>query len=122
MDSELSQKHETAGDISQWQQPPKNNPVRASVRFPLQLAVTLETEEGPIEALTVDVSANGLLFEADKLPQDGSKIVFTMTMPSKVMGSANDVSVHCIGRIVRHQEVGMTMRAAAVIDEYFLKV
>ena len=30
--------------------------------FPMQLAVVLETDDGPIEAVTVDVSANGLLF------------------------------------------------------------
>jgi hypothetical protein len=102
--------------------PTEQNPVRASVRFPLHLAVMLETEDGSIEATTVDISANGLLFEADRLPPVGTKIVFTMTMPSAVMGSVGDVSVHCTGRIVRHQLTEGLMRAAAVIDEYFLKV
>ncbi len=100
----------------------EQNPVRASVRFPLQLAVLLETEEGAVEATTIDISANGLLFEGDQLPEVGTKIVFTMTMPSAVMASVADVSVHCTGRIVRHQDNDGTMRAAAVIDEYFLKV
>ena len=108
--------------MAQLQQVVEQNAVRASVRFPMQLAVVLETDDGPIEAVTVDVSANGLLFSAAQLPSVGSKIVFTMTMPSAVMGSNNDVSVHCTGRIVRHQLTGETMRAAAVIDEYFLKV
>jgi hypothetical protein len=88
----------------------------------MQLAVVLQTEEGPIDAITIDVSANGLLFSANRLPPVGSKVVFTMTMPSAVMGSVNDVSVHCTGRIVRHQLADHSMRAAAVIDEYFLKV
>jgi hypothetical protein len=100
----------------------EQNPVRASVRFPLQLAVLLETGEGSIDATTIDISANGLLFEAEMLPQVGTKIVFTMTMPSAVMGSSSDVCVHCTGRIVRHQATDGLMRAAAVIDEYFLKV
>jgi hypothetical protein len=108
--------------MAQLQQAGGENAVRASVRFPMQLAVVLETDDGPIEAITVDVSANGLLFSAARLPPVGSKIVFTMTMPSAVMASQNDVSVHCIGRIVRHQHTEDAMRAAAVIDEYFLKV
>lgn len=98
------------------------NAVRTSVRFPMRLAVVLATENGPIEAQTVDVSANGLLFSAERLPAVGSKVVFTMTMPSAVMGSANDVMIHCTGRIVRHQRTEHDLRAAAVIDEYFLKV
>ena len=108
--------------MAQLQHAGEQNAVRASVRFPMQLAVVLETDEGPIEAVTVDVSANGLLFTASRLPAVGSRIVFTMTMPSAVMGSDTDVSVHCTGRIVRHQLTEQTMRAAAVIDEYFLKV
>ena len=108
--------------MGQLQQFDGRNAVRTSVRFPMQLAVVLATESGPLEALTVDVSANGLLFSADRLPPVGSKVVFTMTMPSAVMGAANDVMIHCTGRIVRHQRAEDELRAAAVIDEYFLKV
>jgi hypothetical protein len=108
--------------MAQLQHAGEQNAVRASVRFPMQLAVLLQTDDGLIEATTVDVSANGLLFSAERLPPVGSKIVFTMTMPSAVMGSESDVSVHCTGRIVRHQHTEQTPRAAAVIDEYFLKV
>lgn len=108
--------------MPQVQTTSEQNAVRASVRFPLKLSVQLETDEGPIEAVTIDISANGLLFEADHLPQVGTRIVFTMTMPSAVMGSASDVSVHCTGRIVRHQTTDGLAKAAAVIDEYFLKV
>jgi hypothetical protein len=74
-----------------------------------------------IEATTKDISANGLLFVADNLPKVGSIIEFTMDMPSAVMGSSTDVTVHCIGRIVRHQHSEEGSMAAAVIDEYFLK-
>ena len=42
-------------------------------------------------------------------------------MPSDVMGSATDVTIHCIGRVVRHYAEGDEKKAAAVIDEYFLK-
>jgi hypothetical protein len=108
--------------MSQWNKAGGENPVRAAVRFPLQLALHLETAEGTIHATTINVSSAGLLFSADRLPQVGSRIVFTMAMPSAVMGADHDVNVHCVGRIVRHQSTNGTQTAAAVIDEYFLKV
>jgi hypothetical protein len=108
--------------MSQWNKAGGENPVRAAVRFPLELPIRLETGQGTIEATTVNISAAGLLFVAEQLPPVGSRIVFTMSMPSTVMGSDQDVTVHCIGRVVRHQNSGGTMKAAAVIDEYFLKV
>jgi hypothetical protein len=37
------------------------------------------------------------------------------------MGSSTDVSIHCIGRVVRHHHSENESMAAAVIDEYFLK-
>ena len=108
--------------MSQWNKAGGENPVRTAVRFPLKLAIRLDTDEGTIEATTVNVSAAGLLFIAEQLPQVGSKIVFTMAMPSAVMGADHDVTVHCVGRIVRHQSNNGALMAAAVIDEYFLKV
>ena len=81
----------------------------------------METENGTIDAVTVDVSANGLLFEAKEPPVAGTAIEFTLTMPARVMGWENDVAIHCFGRVVRHQQDGDVLMAAAVIDEYFLK-
>ena len=74
-----------------------------------------------VDATTRDVSSNGLLFVTADLPKVGSQIEFTMDMPSEVMGSPTDVSVHCTGRVVRHQHSDDEWMAAAVIDEYFLK-
>jgi hypothetical protein len=91
------------------------------VRFPLKLAIHLKTEQGMVDATTKDISSNGLLFVSKHLPSIGSSIEFTMDMPSEVMGWDSDVSIHCTGRVVRHQETEHEMMAAAVIDEYFLK-
>jgi hypothetical protein len=41
-----------------------------------------------------------------------------MTMPAAIMGGANDVLLHCVGRIIRHQRLAEKDMAAAVIDEY----
>lgn len=74
-----------------------------------------------IEAITRDISSNGLLFASVPLPRIGSSVEFTMDMPSEVLGGDTDIRVHCIGRIVRHHLADGEPMAAAVIDEYSLK-
>jgi len=103
------------------QKPKEDNPVRTSVRFPIRIALHLHTDNGEIEAMTENISANGLLFVGQHLPKVDSRIEFTIAMPSDAMGSKTDVTIHCVGRVVRHQQQGSSQRAAAVIDEYFLK-
>jgi hypothetical protein len=107
--------------VNQWEIPPGRVATRTAVRFPLTLELRLETENGIIDAVTKDVSANGLLFAAKVLPRIGSTIEFTMNMPAQVMGLQSDLAIHCLGRVVRHQKNGDESMAAAVIDEYFLK-
>jgi hypothetical protein len=82
----------------------------------------LKTEDGIVEATTREISSNGLLFVTTHLPKIGSSIEFTMDMPSEVMGWASDVSIHCMGRVVRHQHTEQETMVAVVIDEYSLKV
>ena len=100
---------------------PGSPAMRAAVRFPIRLGIRLLTENGEIHAETEDISSNGLLFVSESLPAVDSRVEFTIEMPSTVMGSATDVAVHCIGRVVRHQQTGSLKKAAVVIDEYFLK-
>jgi hypothetical protein len=87
----------------------------------MRLAIRLQTDQGEMEAMTENISANGLLFVGEQLPPLESKIEFTIAMPSAVMGTEKDVTIHCIGRVVRHYLQGGQKKAAAVIDEYFLK-
>jgi hypothetical protein len=101
--------------------PIRQNPVRSAVRFPMQLPLTIQTDFGVYKAVTENVSANGLLFVCDDLPRLDTEIEFTLTMPSSIMGSDKDVSVHCVGRIIRHEQDNGIKKAAVVIDEYFLK-
>ncbi len=103
------------------QRPSGDNPVRTAVRFPMRLAIQIDTSEGSLEAVTENISANGLLFVSERLPEVNSRIEFTISMPSSVMGSETDVMIHCLGRVVRHQHQGDEKKAAAVIDEYYLK-
>jgi hypothetical protein len=102
--------------------PEHTDPVRSAVRFPLHLEVVIESAEGTIHAVTEDVSSTGILFVADTLPAVHSQIEFQLKMPAAVMGSPEDVVLHCVGRIVRHEQTAGKNMAAAVIDEYSLKV
>ena len=107
--------------MTDWEIPAGRDATRTAVRFPLKLALSLKTENGTVEATTKDISANGLLFVTSHLPTVGSNIEFTMNMPAQVMGWEKDITIHCFGRVVRHQHSDTESMAAAVIDEYFLK-
>ena len=97
------------------------DPVRASVRFPLHLDIVLTTGAREYKAVTEDVSANGICFIAEELPPIDSAVEFRLTMPAAIMGGSEDVTLHCIGRIVRHERAAGKNMAAAVIDDYSLK-
>lgn len=48
--------------------------VRTAVRFPMKLALQLTTPDGNIDAITENISANGILFNAADLPPIDSHI------------------------------------------------
>jgi hypothetical protein len=107
--------------MTTWNSTGNTEPVRTAVRFPIQVPVQIKTPTGDIQATTENISANGLLFQCDPLPKVDSTIQFTIVMPSAIMGTPENVSIHCIGRVVRHQGQGDDLKAAAIIDEYLLK-
>ena len=65
---------------------PETDQVRTAVRFPMKLALQVTTPDGKIEAMTENISANGILFTAANLPAVDSRIAFTIKMPAAVMG------------------------------------
>ena len=95
--------------------------VRTAVRFPMKLSLQVSTADGGLDAITENISANGILFTAARLPAIGSCIEFTIKMPAEVMGTPEDVSIQCVGRVVRHQMHDGEHQAAAIIDEYSLR-
>jgi hypothetical protein len=97
---------------------PQQDPVRTAVRFPIQLPITLFTEEEEMEAMTVDISACGLLFKAAKTLPLHTKVEFNIQMPAAILGTQTDVIVRCIGRVVRINENAPEPQTAVVIDEY----
>ena len=99
----------------------QGSPVRTAVRFPIQLPLRLQTPHGEVAAVTENISGNGLMFIVDEVLEIDTPIEFTMAMPAEVLGADRDVVVHCMGRIVRYQQLEPQIRAGAVIDEYFFK-
>jgi hypothetical protein len=88
----------------------------------MKLSLSLETSGGTLEATTDNISANGILFTGPDLPGVDTRIEFTIRMPAAILGTPEDVSVHCVGRIVRHEQRGGEEQAAAIIDEYMMRV
>lgn len=92
--------------------------VRCAVRFPLALPVLIAAGKKECAAITVNVSASGVLFEMDDPLKVGSDIHFSLRMPGAVLGTPHDVLVHCQGRVVRCSISKTRFQAAATIDEY----
>lgn len=87
----------------------------------MKLALHVNTSTGSLDATTENISANGILFTGPELPAIDSSIQFTICMPATVMGTPEDVTIECVGRVIRHQQHDGELQAAAIIDEYFLR-
>ena len=93
--------------------------VRCAVRFPLSLPVELpEDKRNEAPAVTRNVSANGVLLELNGPLNVGDELDFNLRMPGSVLGTPQDVLVHCRGRVVRCSISQSHYQAAATIDEY----
>ena len=93
--------------------------VRCSVRFPLSLPVEMADDKLHDQpAVTRNVSANGVLLELTGPINVGEELDFHLRMPGSVLGTPQDVLVHCRGRVVRCSISQSHYQAAATIDEY----
>lgn len=92
--------------------------VRCAVRFPLNLPVVVSSGRSEFSALTSNVSASGVLFEMSSPLEVGEGIDFSLRMPRAILGTPNDVLIHCHGRVVRCSVSQSQSQVAATIDEY----
>jgi hypothetical protein len=92
--------------------------VRCAVRFPVALPVLLSSGKGEIAAVTRNVSASGVLFEINSPLKAGLEIHFSLRMPGAVLGTAHDVLVNCLGRVVHCSLSQSQFQAASTIDDY----
>jgi PilZ domain len=84
----------------------------------VELPVLLNTDGGEVPAVTRNVSASGVLLELDRRLMPGAEIHFSLRMPHSVLGTPQDVLVHCAGRVIRCSLSQKLYLAAATIDDY----
>jgi PilZ domain len=92
--------------------------VRCAVRFPLSLPVVLSAGTSEIAGQTRNISASGVLFALNQDLPIGLDVNFSMRMPRAILGAAQDVLVHCKGRVVRCSSSHNEHLTAATIDDY----
>jgi PilZ domain len=93
--------------------------LRAAVRFPLRIPISISTELGEKNAMTENISAIGILFELTEPLPVASPVSFTIKMPAEAIGAPTDVVVRCTGRVVRSTSGDSGWHVAAVIDKYY---
>jgi PilZ domain len=92
--------------------------LRSAVRFPLALPVQLVAGEKLYQAVTDNISANGVLLRLSELLMPGTTVDFLIEIPEGVIAPDESAAVHCSGRVVRSYGIPSMTYAAAVIDEY----
>ena len=92
--------------------------LRSAVRFPLVLPVHLLVDAKQYEAVTDNISANGVLLRLGELLAPGTVVEFLIEIPEGTIAPNECAAVHCSGRVVRSYGVPSATYAAAVIDEY----
>jgi len=91
---------------------------RTAARFPLSLPVQLMVAAKRYEAVTDNISANGVLLHLKELLPPGTQVEFLIEIPEGAIAPNETAAVHCRGRIVRSYNESSETYAAAVIDEY----
>ena len=72
--------------------------LRNSCRFPLHLEVIFKTATEEFHAETIDISADGFLFQTEADIQVDAPVEFTIVIPREALGTERRVLVKCRGR------------------------
>jgi hypothetical protein len=102
----------------QYRIAPGNLEERSAVRFPLSLPVHLMASDRLYEAMTENISANGVLLKLNETIELGTNVDFLIQVAEGTTGADETAAIHCLGRVVRVYEDDFAAHAAAVIDEY----
>ncbi len=89
---------------------------RLARRFPLELPVAVDASD--VHTMTQNISAGGVMFQADTELEVGATLEFTVAMPAETLGTPADVMVRCVGRVVRCEQEGQRREVAVMIDDY----
>jgi hypothetical protein len=104
---------------------------RTGQRFPLALPLKIGAGSRQRQGKTRNLSAAGVLIEADPSLRVGAKVQFCITLPRELLGVRKDVDVQCDGRVVRVEKKGTKAKTkkngersvgvACIIDNYAFK-
>lgn len=92
--------------------------LRCAPRFSLCLPVHLVADAKEYEAMTDNISANGVLLRMKEMLAPGTVVEFLIQIPEGAIAPNESAAVHCTGRVIRSYRKPRTMYTAAVIDEY----
>ena len=103
--------------------PETTKSLRSAVRFPLALPVHILVAEKQYEAVTDNISANGVLLRMRaakdcELLTPGTAVEFLIEIPEGTIAPNEAAAVHCSGRVIRSYGARCSAYTAAVIDEY----
>ncbi len=93
---------------------------RTGKRFPVNLPIRLEGDETKTPVGSTDnMSAAGVYLVLDRSFDPGSTVRFEMTIPAEAIGAPQDMTVRCLGRVLRSDPKGPKQNGVAcVIDSY----
>ncbi len=93
---------------------------RTGRRFPVNLPIRLEGQPNSEPVGTTDnISAAGVYLVLDRSFDPGSTVKFEMKIPAEAIGAEHDMTVRCLGRVVRTDPKGPRQNGVAcVIDSY----
>jgi hypothetical protein len=94
------------------------NDLRTAARFPMHLSATVLVDGQHLEAVTVNMSAGGILLKLPKRSPAKNVLEFLLELPKDVTCGETTAAVHCVGHVIRSYEQDGFCFIAAVIDDY----
>ncbi len=92
--------------------------LRSAVRFPMHLPVLLMVGGEQLEAVTVNISHNGVLLQVPDLLPANEGLEFLLEVPKEVTLNDSTAAIHCVGHVIRSYRENGSCFLAAVIDDY----
>jgi len=92
--------------------------LRSAVRFPLHLSALILVGGQRIEAVTVNISTNGILLRMAEAPTVEGELEFLLEVPNDGTYGEATAAIHCVGHVIRSFEQDGFCFIAAVIDDY----
>ncbi len=92
--------------------------LRSAVRFPMHVPVVLVIGSEQVEAVTVNMSNNGVLLQVPRSIEAETGFEFLLEVPKEVTLNESTAAIHCAGHVIRSYQENGSCFVAAVIDEY----